>query len=446
MTTHSVQSLQESDERYHIHPFTNHADLHKQKTFIIQKAQGCHVYDEQNRKLLDALAGLWCVNVGYGREEIIQAVTEQMREVAFYPSFFNTTTTPTILLAEKLAQLAPKRLNHTIFSNSGSESNETNLKIIRNYWKLKGESKRTKIVSRQYAYHGVGLASTSITGLPNCQLPFDLPLPGFIHVPAPHPYESDTSLNAEDFAQKCLDETIQRIEQEGANTIAAFFVEPIQGAGGVIVPPVSYLQQLRQICRDYGILFVADEVITGFGRLGDWFGSTLWNLDPDIMSLAKGITSGYIPLGASMVSDEIAEVIMNQGYFAHGFTYSGHPVATAAAVANLNLIEKENLIPRVRDDVGPYFQKKLQALAQHPAVGEVRGYQLIGAIELIPPGGKGARDPKKPLGIKASQIARKHGVIVRGIRDLIAVAPPLVITHSEIDFLFDAIHQTLQEI
>ncbi len=446
MNTPSFSALQDLDELYHIHPFTNHADLYKQRTYIIQKAEGCYVYDEKNRKLLDALAGLWCVNVGYGRQEIVDAVCEQMKSVAFYPSFFNTTTTPTILLSEKLAQIAPKRLNHTIYSNSGSESNETNLKIIRNYWKLKGESKRTKILARQYAYHGVGVASTSLTGLPNCQQPFDLPLPGFIHLPAPYPYGANSSLSPEDYGQWCIAETLKRIDQEGANTIAAFFVEPIQGAGGVIVPPSGYLQQIRQICRDYGILFVADEVITGFGRLGEWFASNLWDLDPDLLSLAKGITSGYLPLGASMMSDEIAEVITKQGYFAHGFTYSGHPTVTAAALANLNLIEKENLIPRVRDEVGPYFQNKLQELAAHPNVGEVRGHGLIGAIELLPATGRAGLDPMKPLGIKAAKIAREQGVIIRGIRDLIAIAPPLIITREEIDFLFNAIRKTIDQI
>jgi putrescine aminotransferase len=446
MNTPSFSELQDLDELYHIHPFTNHADLYKQRTYIITKAEGCFVYDEKNRKLLDALAGLWCVNVGYGRTEIADAVSQQMKSVAFYPSFFNTTTEPTILLSEKLAKIAPKRLNHTIYSNSGSESNETNLKIIRNYWKLKGEPQRTKILSRQYAYHGVGVASTSLTGLPNCQQPFDLPLSGFIHLPAPHPYGANSTLSAEDYGKWCVAETVKRIELEGANTIAAFFVEPIQGAGGVIVPPQSYLKQIRQVCRDFGILFVADEVITGFGRLGEWFASNLWDLDPDLMSLAKGITSGYIPLGASMVSDEITEVITKQGYFAHGFTYSGHPTATAAAVANLNLIEKENLIPRVRDDVGPYFQKKLQEFKGHPAVGEIRGCQLIGAIELLPKNGKAGIDPAKPLGIKAAKIAREHGVIIRGIRDLIAVAPPLVITREEIDLLFSAIRKTIDSL
>lgn len=446
MNIPSFSELQDLDERYHIHPFTNHADLYKQRTYIIQKAEGVFVYDEQNRKLLDALAGLWCVNVGYGRQEIVDAVYDQMKSVAFYPSFFNTTTTPTILLSEKLAQLAPKRLNHTIYSNSGSESNETNLKIIRNYWKLKGEPKRTKILARQYAYHGVGIASTSLTGLPTCQQPFDLPLPGFIHLPAPHPYGANSPLTPEDYGNWCIAETIKRIDQEGANTIAAFFVEPIQGAGGVIVPPPGYLKQIREICRNNGILFVADEVITGFGRLGEWFASNLWDLDPDLMSLAKGITSGYLPLGASMMSDEIAEVLTRQGYFAHGFTYSGHPTATAAALANLNLIEKENLIPRVREEVGPYFQKKLQEFSGNPAVGEIRGYGLIGALELLPRNGKAGLDPSNPLGIKAAKIAREHGVIIRGIRDLIAIAPPLIITREEIDFLFNAIRQTIDEL
>ncbi len=437
----SWKALRELDTKFHLHPFTNHDEMHAQGTHLVRSSDGVYVEDENGRKLIDGLAGLWCTNVGYNRREIIDAVTEQMSKVAFYPSFFNTTTEPPVRLAAKLASLAPARLNHTIFSNSGSEANETALKIIRGYNKLRGKSEKTKILSRTFSYHGVTLGATSMTGLPGCYLPFDLPLPGFIHVPGPHHYAADTTLDPAAYGQWCVKETARIIEKEGAGTIAALFAEPVQGAGGVIVPPEGYLKALRELCRKNDILFVADEVITGFGRLGDWFASNLWDLDPDLMTLAKGITSGYLPLGATMVCDEIAEVIEHGGYFAHGFTYSGQPTTAAAALANIDVLEKEKLIPYVRDDAGRYFQEKLQTFANHRAVGEVRGYGLIGAIELIPREGKAALTATSMLGNKAVSLIRAEGVIVRGIRDLIALSPPLIITRAEIDQLFDAVRK-----
>jgi putrescine aminotransferase len=438
--------LQQLDQRYHLHPFTNHDDMHAQGTHVIVSGSGVFVQDATGRQLLDGLAGLWCVNVGYGRDEIVDAVTAQMRQLAFYPSFFNSTTEPAIRLAERLAELAPERLKHTTFCNSGSEANETALKIIRAYWKLKGQPQRTKILSREYAYHGVTIATTSLTGLPSCNVPFDLPLPGFLHVPAPHAYAVGKEADPVAHGKWCVEETARIIEREGPETIGAMFVEPTQGAGGVIPPPPGYLSALRALCREHGILFVADEVITGFGRLGEWFASELWDLDPDLMSLAKGLTSGYVPLGASMVSDEIADVLLHSGYFAHGFTYSGHPTACAAALANLDIIENDGLIPRVKANVGPYFQEKLRSFAGHPAVGEVRGVNLIGALELVPRGGRAALTPTMMLGVKAAALARQEGVIVRGIRDIVAVSPPLTITREEIDQLFEAVGKALDRL
>ena len=420
--------------------------MHAQGTRVIVSGRGVFLQDAQGRQLLDGLAGLWCVNVGYGRAEITDAVAAQMRQLAYYPSFFNSTTEPAIRLAARLASLAPPRVQHTIFCNSGSEANETALKIIRGYWKLRGQPQRTKILSREFSYHGVTLATTSMTGLPSCSAPFDLPLPGFLHVPAPHAYAADRESDPVAYGKWCVEETARVIEREGADTIAAMFVEPVQGAGGVIPPPAGYLAALRALCREHGILFVADEVITAFGRVGDWFASNLWELDPDLISLAKGLTSGYLPLGATMVSDEIADVLLHHGYFAHGFTYSGHPTTCAAALANLDIIENDGLIPRVRTNLGPYFQEKLRAFAGHPAVGEVRGTGLIGALELVPRGGKAALTPTMMLGIKAAALARQEGVIVRGIRDIVAVAPPLTITREETDQLFDAVGKALDRL
>src|SRR5262245_50988639 len=268
MAPFDLAALRRLDQAHHLHPFTDHRAMHGQGTHVVRSAKGCTLVFEDGREILDGLAGLWCVNVGYGREEIAEAVAEQMRAVAFYPSFFNTTTEPTIRLAARVAELAPARLGHTIFSNSGSEANETALKLIRGFWKLRGRRAKTKILSRTFAYHGVTLATTSLTGLPSCTDPFDLPLPGFVQVPGPNAYGSGKS--PAQYAAWCLEETERTIVREGAATIAALFAEPVQGAGGVIVPPEGYLRDLRELCRRHEILFVADEVITGFGRLGAW--------------------------------------------------------------------------------------------------------------------------------------------------------------------------------
>jgi putrescine aminotransferase len=444
----SLETLRRLDQAHLIHPFTDHADLHRQGTRIIRAASRSTVVDENGRELIDALAGLWCVNVGYGRAEIADAVHRQLSAVAFYPSFFNTTTEPAILLAGRLAEIAPKQLGHAFFSNSGSEANESALKLIRGYQKLRGKPRKTKIVSRSFAYHGVTLATTSMTGLPSCTDPFDLPLPGglFIQVPGPYAYGANNGMSDAEYGEWCLRETERTFEREDPATIAALFAEPIQGAGGVIVPPPGYLRDLRELCRRNDVLFVADEVITAFGRLGEWFASSLWGLDPDLITLAKGITSGYLPLGATLVSDEIMSVLEGGGYLAHGYTYTAHPTACAAALANLDILARERLVERVRDDVGPYFQEKLQSFAGHPAVGEARRFGLIGALELLPRGGRAALAPNALLGIRGAALVREEGVIVRGIRDLIALAPPLVITREELDRVFTAVGRALDRL
>lgn len=445
MISTTTRSLPETDKAHHLHPFTNNAVMHAKGPYIITGAEGVYIHQADGRKLLDALAGLWCVNVGYNRPELIEAIEQQLRTLCYYPSFFNSTTEPTILLAEKLHTLGLPRLTHTLFSNSGSEANETTIKALLAYWHLKGQPQRTKFVSRTYSYHGVTLGATSLTGLVSCTKPFGLPGPQFVRVPGPYHYVSNSPLTPEAFGQECLRETEAVILREGPETIAALFAEPIQGAGGVIVPPVGYLNGLRAIARKHGIPFVADEVITGFGRTGAWYASDAWGLDPDIVCLAKGITSGYIPLGATRLSDEIAQTLFNGGYFAHGHTYSGHPVACAAALANIELMERDCLIDYVHDDIGPYFESKLLALGAHPAVGEARCCNLMGALELLDKGRK-VTDPMVGLGPKAADIIRGKGVIVRGLANLIAISPALIISHEEVDTLFTAVIAGLDEL
>lgn len=446
MTPSSLAELQEKDRSHHLHPFTNHAEMHGKGTHLLREGDGCFLVDQHERRLLDGLAGLWCVNVGYNCAAIVEAVRGQMERLPYYPSFFNSTTEPPIHVSEFLARKAPPRLKQVFFSNSGSEANETALKIIRAYQKLRGKSQKRKILTRTFAYHGVTLATASMTGLPNCYEPFDLPLADFLHVPGPYPYGAKSPLSLEEYGKWCLEQTAKTIREEGAETIAAIFAEPIQGAGGVIVPPEGHVRALRELARENDILFVADEVITAFGRLGCWFASVQWDLDPDIMILAKGLTSGYLPLGATMASKEIVETIFSGGYFSHGYTYTGHPTCAAAALANLQVIEKLGLVERVKDDIGPYFQEKIHSLAGHRAVAEVRGQGLIGALELVPRGGREALTPATLLGVKAAAVIREEGAIVRGIRDLVALAPPLIITREEIDLLFDCIRRGLDRL
>jgi len=421
--------------------------MHEEGTHLLVEGKGCHVKDAEGTSLLDGLAGLWCVNVGYNCTAIVEAVRQQLVRLPYYPSFFNSTTEPPVQLAAKLASLAPARVNRTIFSTSGSEANETALKIIRAYQHATGHPERQKILTREFAYHGVTLATTSMTGLDNCTEPFALPLPEFIQAPAPYRYRyPEFSGDETAFTDWCIEATRRVIEREGPETIAALFAEPVQGAGGVIVPPEGYLGKLRALAHDYEILFVADEVITGLGRLGHWFASDLWDLDPDLIVLAKGLTSGYLPGGATMIADEIADVLFEAGPFAHGHTYSGHPACCAAALANLETIEKERLLPYLRETAGPLLQQGMDALASHPAVAAKRGMGLIGALELHPhrPTPNPASDGL--LGLEAAKRIREEGVIVRGIRNCIAIAPPFIITPEEIDELCDGIRRGLDKL
>lgn len=438
-----VADLRDQDQKFYIHPFTNHNAMHAAGTSIVTRGEGCYVYDEQGRKLLDGLAGLWCVNVGYGRSEIIDAITVQLRRMPFYPSFFNTTTEAPIKLAAKLAESAPKRLNHSMFCGSGSEANESAIKIVRAYNKLKGRPERTEGLSRTFAYHGVGVATTSLTGLPSCYQPFDLPLPGDRHAPGPYAYEAGKDSDPVVYGDWCIAETEKLILAEGPEQSVCALRSRFKVR--VIIPPDGYLAKLRALCRKYEILYVSDEVITGFGRAGSMFMSDELNLDPDIMTLAKGITSGYVPFGAVMLSDEIVETLNGGGYFAHGFTYSGHPVGAAAALANIALIEKEGLV-KVWDKIGPYFEQQLRSLSEHPAVGEVRVKKLIGAIELLPRGGREALAPTLNLGMKDVHLVRKEKIIARGIRNLLAVSPAFIISEREVDMLVSGIKRSLDKL
>ena len=404
---------------------------------IITHAEGSTIYDGDGNAILDGMAGLWCVNIGYGRKELAQVAARQMEELPFYNTFFRTATVPPIELATKLASLLGGNLQHVFFNNSGSESNDTVFRLVRTYWTMKGEPKRSIFISRHNAYHGSTVASASLGGMTYMHVQGGMPIPGVEHVMQPYWFGEGFGEDPEAFGARAAQAIEDRILAVGPENVAAFIGEPVQGAGGVIIPPPGYWPRVEAICRKYGILLVADEVICGFGRLGEWFGFQHYGFRPDIVSMAKGLSSGYLPISATGVSTEIVEVLRASGEdFVHGFTYSGHPVSAAVALRNIQIIEEEHLVDRAREDAGPYLAAALQRLADHPLVGEVRSLGLIGAVEIVAEKGTNRRHGG---GGQAGPIVRDHcianGLMVRAIRDSIVMSPPLVVTHAEIDRL-----------
>lgn len=413
---------------------------------IITHAQGSTIYDGEGNAILDGMAGLWCVNVGYGRPELADVAAQQMRELPFYNTFFRTATPPPIELAAKLAGLLGGELAHVFFNNSGSESNDTVFRLVRTYWAMKGEPQRQVFISRHNAYHGSTVAAASLGGMDFMHVQGGLPIPGIEHVMQPYPFGEGFGEDPEAFGRRAAQAIEDRILAVGPENVAAFIGEPVQGAGGVIIPPAGYWQAVEAICRKYGVLLVSDEVICGFGRLGQWFGFQHFGVTPDIVSMAKGLSSGYLPIAATGVSREIVATLRASGEdFVHGYTYSGHPVSAAVALRNIRIIEDEDLVTRTREDTGPYLARALaERLGDHPLVGEVRSLGLIGAVEIVAEKGTNRRHGK---GGEAGPIVRDHciarGLMVRAIRDSLVMSPPLVITHAEIDRLVDTIAAAL---
>ena len=429
------QRWQELDRRHHLHPFTDHAELARKGTRIIVRAEGCWLWDSHGNRILDAMAGLWCVNAGYGRRELVEAASRQMAELPYYNAFFQSATPSCVELAARLAKIAPDGLSRVFFTNSGSEANDTAVKLIRYYWNLQGRPLKKTIISRRYAYHGVTLAAASLSGLPNMHPQADLPLPGFEHVDAPYWYAHGGALDPETFGLHAARSLEERILELGPDSVGAFIGEPVQGAGGVIIPPPGYWAEVQRICRQYDILLVADEVICGFGRTGQWFGVQRFGIEPDLMTVAKGLSSGYQPIAAVLVGDRVGDAIVEAGEeWAHGFTYSGHPVAAAVALENLRVLESEGLHERASGPLGEHFAAALGSLSDHPLVGEVRTCGLLGAVELVED--KAERRYFAP-NRRVGQICRDHcienGLVMRAVRDVMVVAPPLIITEAEID-------------
>ena len=429
---------------HHLAPFSDFKQLAENGPRIITKADGVYLWDSEGNKILDGMAGLWCVAIGYGRDELADAASKQMKQLPFYNLFFQTAHPPVLELAKTLAEIAPQGMNHVFFTGSGSEGNDTMLRMVRHYWAIKGQPQKKVIISRINGYHGSTVAGASLGGMKFMHEQGDLPIPGIEHIPQPYWFGEGGDMSPDEFGIWAADQLEKKILEVGEDKVAAFIAEPIQGAGGVIIPPDSYWPRIREILAKYDILFVADEVICGFGRTGEWFGSDFYGNKPDMMTIAKGLTSGYIPMGGLIVRDEIVEVLNQGGDFNHGFTYSGHPVAAAVALENIRILRDEKIIERVKAETAPYLQKRLRELADHPLVGEVRGVGMLGAIELVK--NKATRE-RYPSESGVGMICRGHcfanGLIMRAVGDTMIISPPLVISKAEIDELVDKARQCL---
>jgi putrescine aminotransferase len=432
--TRDTAEWRQMDADHFMHPFTDHKALAVEKSRIITRGEGCYIWDSEGNKILDGMSGLWCVNVGYGRKELVDAASAQMTQLPFYNAFFKTATMPAIELSTRLAKIAGPTIRHTFFACSGSEAVDTIIRMVRQYWILKGQPERQTLIGRVYGYHGSTIMGASCGGMVDMHKQA-ANLPGFSQIDPPYWYAYGGDMTEEEFGVHAADLLEKRILKIGPEKVAAFIGEPIQGAGGVIIPPETYWPRIVEICRKYDILVVSDEVICGFGRTGKWFGKDTFDFTPDLMSTAKGLTSGYLPLSAVLVGDRVADVLIDEGgEFNHGFTYSGHPVACAVALANLDIIEREGLVENAAVQGPKLIAQLTAALADHPLVGQVRGRGLMGAIELV-------ADKKKrqfyPSSRGVAMMCRNHcfrtGLVMRGVRDSMVFAPPLIIDDEGIE-------------
>ncbi len=455
--THNLtRHWQALDAAHHVHPFTDTAALNREGVRVIVRGEGIYLWDSEGKRLIDGMAGLWCVQLGYGNTELAEAGCEALKSLPYYNHFFKTSNPWTIELAAKLAKLLPAGHEHVLFANSGSEANDSALKLIRYYWNLKGKPQKKIHLSRDYAYHGVTMAAASLSGLTPMHPQWDLPLEGFEKVPAPYWFGAEAagygSLGPDEFGLTVAQALEDKIVALGPDHVASFSAEPVQGAGGVIFPPATYWPEVQRICKKYDVLLHLDEVITGFGRTGEWFGAQTYSIDADIMTMAKGLSSGYQPISAISLGSRMGDTILSANEeLVHGFTYSGHPVASAVALKNLEVMEREKLVERVKNTIGPYFQRRLrETFADHPLVGEVRGLGLLAAIELVP------EKPKRKffsrdmdVGTHCRNYCFQSGLVMRAIRDTMVLAPPLIVRESEVEEILakakDAIDRTASD-
>lgn len=445
--TNSYQHLQQIDAAHHIHPFNDNAELAKKGTRILTKGQGCYVWDAQGNKLLDAFAGLWCVNIGYGRKSMGEVAAKQMEQLAYYNTFFQCTTEPATHLAAKLAELSPADLNHAFFSSSGSEGNDTVLRMVRHFWAVQDQPAKNIVIGRFNGYHGSTVAGASLGGMRGMHAQGGLPIPDIHHIEPPFFFADGGDYSEDEYGLVAARRLEEKILELGPQRVAAFIGEPIMGAIGVYVPPRTYWPEVERICRKYDVLLCADEVICGYGRTGEWFGAQYFGFTPDVMTTAKGLTSGYIPMGAVLFNDRIANVLRDKGgELAHGYTYSGHPVCAAVALENIRILQDEKIVETCKNDTGPYLAERLKMLGEHKLVGEVRSAGMLGALELVP--NKAERKffaERGNAGSLCRNIALKNGLILRATNDSMLISPPLVISRTEIDELFEKAWKSLNE-
>jgi len=445
--TWNTADLADKDKKYMLHPASNLHQLQETGPLVFTRGDGVYLWDSDGKRYIDAFAGLWNVNVGHGRSVLAEAAKEQAEELAFSPTFSGLATPPVIELAAKLGEMFPDPLNHFQFTSGGAESNETAMKIARYYWYLRGKPDKVKIISRMMGYHGIAMGALSATGIPAYWTGFGPRPEGFIFNSAPYKYRNGEGLSDDEFVAKLVQELKDTIAKEGAETIAAFIGEPVQGAGGVVPPPQNYWTEISKVLKEHNILLIHDEVITGFGRTGTMFGMQQYGVTPDIVSFAKGITSGYIPLGGVGVSDDIFDVMAEPNQiFMHGFTYSGHPVACAVALRNIQIIEDENL-PANAGEVGPYMIDELSKLLERPYVGNVRGKGLMMLVEFV--ANKETKEKLSPslnAGSRLLAATRKRGVVVRASNDNLVLSPPLIITKEQADEVIGVVGDALEEV
>jgi 4-aminobutyrate--pyruvate transaminase len=454
MSLHELSAAARSDIAHHLHPYTQLRALERDGPLVIVKGDGCHVIDEHGNRYLEGMAGLWCASLGFSESRLADAANHQLRLLPYYHSFSGKVPGPVTELVAKLSAWAPTealRRGRLLFANSGSESNDTAFKLVRYYHNARGQPQKKKIIARQKGYHGVTAAAASLSGLPTMHQHFDLPLPGVLRVSAPHWYGNAQPGESEAaFVDRLIAELAELIAREGPETIAAFIAEPVQGAGGVIIPPPGYFPRVQALLRQHDILFIVDEVITGFGRLGERFGTQVYDLQPDLMTVAKMLTGAYVPMSALFVSEAIYQTVADAsadvGTFGHGYTYSGHPLACAVALETLRIYEDDDVIGHVQR-VAPRLQAGLRRFASHPLVGQARGLGLIGALELAAdPATRKPFDPKRGVGAYLVKRAQAHGLVLRVLAgDVIAFSPPLVITEAEIDELLDKTARALDD-
>lgn len=443
MPTHELQAL---DAAHHMHPFSTQDALAKRGARVITRADGVWITDSDGNRIIDGMAGLWCVNVGYGRDRLAEVAARQMKELPYYNTFFMTTHVPAIALSQKLAELAPGDLNHVFYAGSGSEANDTNIRMVRTYWAEKGKPSKKVIISRKNAYHGSTLGGASLGGMSGMHAQGGLPIPDIHHIDQPNWWAEGGDMSPEEFGLERARQLEQAIHDIGEENVAAFIAEPVQGAGGVIVAPDTYWPEIQRICDKYEILLIADEVICGFGRTGNWFGSETLNIRPHIMTIAKGLSSGYQPIGGSIVCDEVAAVI-GACEFNHGYTYSSHPVAAAVALENLNIIEEEGIIDHVRTDIGPYMKELWTSLTDHPMVGEAKIVGMMGSIALTPHKESRAKFAAEPgtVGYITRERCFANNLVMRHVGDRMIISPPLVMTRDEADILIERARKSLDE-